>query len=69
MALELGNGQRLKECWGAWQKKPGVPWRTLCNTDVNICPGESSEGSEEHGRENIFDLRKQMNCHEQTDCG
>lgn len=43
-----------------------MPQHTFRNTDVNVSPSEGSEGSEKHCRENIYDLRKYLNCHEQT---
>lgn len=63
MALELYNGRKNFE---EQEKMPTVPWYTFGNTDVNISPSESSERIEKHGRKNIYDLRKYLNCHEQT---
>lgn len=62
MAVELCNGRKNFE----QEKMPRVPWYTFGNTDVNVSPSEGSEGIEKHGRENIYDLRKYLNCHEQT---
>lgn len=43
--------------------------RKSLDTDINLTLSEGSEGSEDHGRENMFALRKHLSCHEQTNCG